>query len=478
MSTRSAPGISHRNLSEIPDRDAFDRLLARIPWRPAVLAEPPSGSGLAPVPGARGLPILGMLPAFVRYGPALQLAMYRRFGPVSWFGGLGIELVTAAGGDAAHAVLTNRDKAFETGWNMLDPLFLGGLTRMDGDEHRRHRRMNQAAFTEAAITGYLRPMTRAIAAEISGWPADRPLSMRDTSRALSAAVSSAPFLAQPNSAGGLATMAAIQRFVHAQTAVLRLPIPGLTWWSGLRARRHLLDVFRRAVPAARRRDGDDFLSVLSRATDDDGVGLTDDELAMHLLHTLFASHDTTGSALTAAVYFLGKHPEWQDRCRAEALARGTSELDVPMLKRLELLDRVIRESIRLVVPSPTQLRRTVTDTALVGHFVPAGTLVAVSPLVNHMMPEYWTDPDHFDPDRFSPERREDRGHRAAWIPFGGGHHKCIGMDFGLLKVAAALDAMLRTFEWELPADYELSWSYTELGPRDGLPVTLRRRRTR
>ncbi|WP_330184286.1 cytochrome P450 [Nocardia sp. NBC_01503] len=474
MPVRSAAGFSHRRLSEIPRHRPVDRLLDRLPLRPAPLATPPAGSALLPVPGARGVPLIGLLPAFVRYGPALQLAMFRRFGPVSWFGGLGVKLVTAGGGDAAQAVLTNRDKAFETGWDMLDPLFIGGLTRMNGEEHRRHRRMSQPAFGAEAVAGYLRPMTRAIAAEIAAWPTDRPLLMRDATRALSAAVSSEAFLAQPAGAGGRATMAAIQRFVNAQTAVLRLPIPGTTWWSGLRARRYLLDRFRKAVPAARARAGDDFLAVLSRATDDSGTGFTDDELAMHLLHTVFASHDTTGSALTAAVYFLGKHPEWQDRCRAEARGRGSAELSIAELRRSILLDRVIRESIRLVVPAPEQLRMTVKDTELLGHFIPAGTLVAVAPLVNHMMPEYWPNPERFDPDRFAPQRREDRAHRGAWLPFGGGHHKCIGMDFGMLKVVASLDAMLRNFEWELPAEYEMSWSYAELGPMDGLPVRLRR----
>ncbi|WP_460431735.1 cytochrome P450 [Amycolatopsis echigonensis] len=43
------------------------------------------------------------------------------------------------------------------------------------------------------------------------------------------------------------------------------------------------------------------------------------------------------------------------------------------------------------------------------------------------MPECWTDPDTFDPDRFAPHRRENHSHRFAWVPFGGGVHKCIGM---------------------------------------------------
>ena len=85
----------------------------------------------------------------------------------------------------------------------------------------------------------------------------------------------------------------------------------------------------------------------------------------------------------------------------------------------------------------------------------------------------WSAPDTFDPDRFAEHRREDRNHRDAWIPFGGGVHKCIGMAFGTLEVAAILHEMLRTYRWSVDPGYRPRWDNTSLPvPADGLPLSL------
>ncbi|MCA2246148.1 cytochrome P450, partial [Mycobacterium sp. WUMAC-067] len=73
-------------------------------------------------------------------------------------------------------------------------------------------------------------------------------------------------------------------------------------------------------------------------------------------------------------------------------------------------------------------------------------------------------------------RREDQAHRFAWLPFGGGAHKCIGMHFGTLEVKAILHQMLRTFTFGLDTDYRIRWDNTSLPiPVDGLPIRLHHR---
>jgi hypothetical protein len=61
-------------------------------------------------------------------------------------------------------------------------------------------------------------------------------------------------------------------------------------------------------------------------------------------------------------------------------------------------------------------------------------------------------------------------------PFGGGAHKCTGMQFGTLEVKAILHRMLRTFRWTLPANYHARWVNTSLPvSAGGLLLELRRR---
>ena len=91
--------------------------------------------------------------------------------------------------------------------------------------------------------------------------------------------------------------------------------------------------------------------------------------------------------------------------------------------------------------------------------------------MNHFDRACWTNPDDFDPDRFGPARAEDKSHRYAWVPFGGGAHKCIGMHFGVLEVKAILHEMLRTHTWTVADGYRVRWDNTSLPiPVDGLPV--------
>ena len=70
--------------------------------------------------------------------------------------------------------------------------------------------------------------------------------------------------------------------------------------------------------------------------------------------------------------------------------------------------------------------------------------------MNHYLPELWPDPTRFDPDRFAPDRREDRSHRMAFEPFGGGVHKCIGMHFAGMQVRAIFHELLRSYRWSVP----------------------------
>lgn len=445
-------------LVEVDTSRWFDAMLDRVPLRTSELATPPAGSNLTPVCGDRGLPFVGLGIHTVRYGPAFQIQLLRRHGPVSWWQAFGRKIVAVAGPDAVQAVLTNKDKAFASGWpDVIGPWFDGGLLAMNSTEHLTDRRLMQAAYSEEALEGYLRRMAEDAHASLAQWPVGKRFKAVPAIRELSGQTTTRAFLGVPYDTAGRQVMRAVEACIRAETALVRLQIPGTHWHRAHRARRWLAAYLTRAVPAARVRRDDDFLSVVSRLAGPDGGRFTTQQLVNHMLFTLIAAHDTTTAATVAAVYFLGKHPEWQRRAR----------------NRLDTLDMVIKESIRLVSPSPIAMRLTIKDTDILGHFVPAGTLVSVCTGVNQLLPELWRHPQLFDPERFSESRHEDRVHRVAWAPFGAGQHKCIGMQFGMMKVKTTLDALLRRFEWTFPASYEAPWRFTSLpAPADGLPIVL------
>ena len=219
--------------------------------------------------------------------------------------------------------------------------------------------------------------------------------------------------------------------------------------------------------------------MLCHIESDDGERFSDEDVVNHMIFLMMAAHDTSTITLSSMMQFLGQHPEWQQRCRAEAEALAERIGRAPALADLESLtsiDLVMKESLRLRAPVPVVLRQAVKDTVVLDTRIPKGTYAIVGPQFSQLMPEYWTDPESFDPERFSPERREDHSHRYAWSPFGGGVHKCLGMYFAGAEVTALMFHLLLDFEWSVDPSYVAPMNNHSLPfPKDGQPVDLRLR---
>uniref|UniRef100_A0A8C3W9I2 Cytochrome P450 family 4 subfamily F member 3 n=1 Tax=Catagonus wagneri TaxID=51154 RepID=A0A8C3W9I2_9CETA len=61
----------------------------------------------------------------------------------------------------------------------------------------------------------------------------------------------------------------------------------------------------------------DFIDVLLLTQDEDGKGLSDEDIRAEADTFMFEGHDTTASGLSWVLYNLAKHPEYQERCRQE-----------------------------------------------------------------------------------------------------------------------------------------------------------------
>ncbi|SFI65683.1 Cytochrome P450 [Amycolatopsis sacchari] len=462
-------------LTSLPLPAAVDRRLLGKRWPVTELAPPPPGSGLAPVLGDAGPPVIGHALDSMRFGPAFALRRFETFGPVSWMGSFGQRFVVLGGPEATQQALVNKDKAFsQEGWKFLiERFFHRGLMLLDFEEHHLHRRIMQEAFTRDRLAGYSRQWGPVLREGVGAWGRPGRPRLYWALKRLTLDVASRVFMGMPSGNDAARLNRAFVDSVRAATSLVRFPVPGGRWAAGLAGRRTLERYFGENLPAKRRAPGPDLFSVLCQATGEDGEQFSDADVVNHMIFLMMAAHDTTTITSTAAAYHLAKHPEWQERARAESLALGDDYPDLAALDELKTLDLVIKESLRLTAPVPSLPRKTVKDVAVLGHHVPAGTLVTLSPSINHFSPEHWTNPHAFDPERFAEGRREDRSHRFAWMPFGGGAHKCIGLHFGMFEVKAVLHEMLRAHRWTVPERYRVRWDYVSLPvPVDGLPVTL------
>jgi cytochrome P450 len=451
---------------------------ARYPSPSRPLALPPQGSDLIPVYGDHGPPIVGhsleVLSDFLGY----SRERYRRYGPVSWNGMPGARVVSVMGPDAVGEVLANREGVFlnEPGWNFfIGPFFRRGVMLMDGEEHRYHRRVMQGAFRHERLVGYLREMNPAIRRGIETWDPRDGFRFYWAAKQLTLDIATEVFVGERLGAQSEQINRAFIAAVVAGLSAIRADVPGGGWHRGLEARRLLEGYFRDRLAAKRSGTGNDLFTALCHAETEDGERFSDDDVVNHMIFLLMAAHDTSTITLSMLVYLLGRHPEWQERLRAEALALGKAALDHDDLERLPDLDMAFRETLRYNAPVGMVAREAVRDTALLGRYIPAGTRLMLNLYATQRMPEFWPEPDRFDPERFSPQRREDRVHQYAWVPFGGNVHKCIGMHFGAMEVKAIMHQLLHHFRWTVDADYELPIEYgTGPLPGDGLPIRLKR----
>jgi cytochrome P450 len=441
------------------------------------LVMPPLGSGLRPVMGDPGPPIVGYTFKILRDPLAFGRERYDRYGPVSWLKAFGIKMVSLVGPDACAAALLNRDKAFSNGngWQyFIGPFFRRGLMLLDFEEHLHHRRIMQEAFTNDRLAGYLAGMNAGIERGLSEWQPGDAFLVLPAFKQLTLDLATETFMGvELDETAGRINRAFIDA-VQAGTSFVRFPMPGGRWARGLHGRRVLEEFLAGYLPEKRAGDGGDMFTALCHAESEDGHTFSDEDVINHMIFLLMAAHDTSKMTTTTIAYYLAKNPEWQERVREESLAHPAA-VSIDDLDNLKALDMVMKEALRLVSPVPALARRTVKDTTVLRHFIPAGTYVSAGVGFTHHMPEYWPNPERFDPERFSEDRREDKVHPHAWEPFGTGAHKCIGLRFGTMEVKAIVHQLVQRFRWSVPDDYEMPIDTTALPiPADGLPVSLAR----
>ena len=251
-----------------------------------------------------------------------------------------------------------------------------------------------------------------------------------------------------------------------------------TPWARLQESRRRLDAIILGEIERRRRagvTGDDALSMLLGARDEDGEGFTPEELRDQIMHLLFGGHDTTSSTLSFLLYELARNPGALERVREEEerVLAGRPPTAQELIDDLPYLSMALDETLRLYPPVWFGPRMSVRPFEFGGYRIPAGVHIIHSSWVSHRLPEVFPNPEAFIPERFTPENRR-RLASGAYIPFGGGQRICIGKRFGQLVVKAAATLLLQRFTCELAPGYELRiGKLPTLSPEGGLAMVMR-----
>ncbi|ROS05306.1 cytochrome P450 [Sinobacterium caligoides] len=433
------------------------------------------------IPGEYGLPFIGKtLPLLSRLHDVVD-DHYKRFGEVSRVRLGGQNGLLVVGGDNYKQIFLDRDKNFSArmGYDQtLATMYPDTILTSDFEQHRPQRRMFQAAFKNDAMRTYVDMMNPVLEKNIKEFANNKNFVFFPAVKKTLLDVAAKVFVGIDDLDGEEASRLA-QSFINSSEgllAIVRKEVPGGKFKRGRDGIRYQRDFFRKLIKQRRGGNGTDTLTYLCNERDDDGNYFDEESIIDQIVFLLFAAHDTTTSALCHMVYYTGKNPQWQQRIREEAEQLGKPFLDYDDLDTRVDTDLVFQESLRMNPSVPVLSRRTIRDCVIGGHNVPANTVIWIAPTYNHRMTQYWTNPDQFDPERFAPERQEHKSHSFAYMPFGGGAHKCIGMHFAVMVSKAFMHQFSLNYDYSLTKSGEPKMDYFPLPkPHDGVPVQLKPR---
>jgi enediyne biosynthesis protein E7 len=226
-----------------------------------------------------------------------------------------------------------------------------------------------------------------------------------------------------------------------------IPVPGDRALS--RAVRLFDEVLYPLIREQRWRDDEvrDFFSVLCRAHEADGGQVSDRWVRDNLFAMFATGTETTIGALTWLWPLLDDHPEVTRRlCEEIDTVVGRGPVRAEHLAGLTYTRQVVQELLRLYPAGWVFPRRAAEPATLGGVTIKAGESVLVSPFLTHRLESFWERPLQFDPDRFDPALGGDPGHhRYAYVPFGAGPHKCIGMYVFNIEAELIIASILSRF---------------------------------
>ncbi len=212
-----------------------------------------------------------------------------------------------------------------------------------------------------------------------------------------------------------------------------------------------------AIIAERRANTDveygDALETFMSGTYADGSYLTDNEVTGLVIATMFAGHHTSSGTAAWTAVELARQGEYTAEVLEElrGLFGDGQALTLESLREVPKLEAFIEEVLRLHPPLVLLMRRVIEDIDYKGTLIEAGKTVAISTYGSHRNPEYFPDPERFDPHR---ERANSKEMMWAYIPFGGGPHKCAGNAFALMQLKSIFAALLPRYEFFLVDDDE------------------------
>ena len=326
--------------------------------------------------------------------------------------------------------------------------FLGerSVILLDGPEHMRMRKLLMPPFHGERMQAYGRDMIDATHREIDAWPLGEAFPVHRSMQRVTLEVILRTVFGLDGDDGLGAMLEDLMEVATWPPLLIPAVQRDLGPWSpwGRYQRKAAAADARLLAHIRRRRElgtagRTDILSLLVDARDEDGGSLSEEDLRDQLVTLLVAGHETTATSLAWTLQLVLGDARVRAKLLAEVLdGARAGGLTPERIAKMEYLDAVLREALRLRPVIPLVGRVLKRPMTVAGFELPAGVAVAPSVYLTQRNPAVWGDAGAFRPERFVGKKPAPQ----EWFPFGGGIRRCIGMAFALYEMKMVLATVL------------------------------------
>lgn len=347
----------------------------------------------------------------------------------------------------------------------------------NGERHKHQRRLLIPPLSRGAFKSYYEDIVEVTHRHLASWRESSIIDLDKEMSELTLATGSKVFFGLESNRGSLGLAQMMGEMLHllfSPTTMIHFDLPGFPYRRLIRLTQTIESELDREIAAKKAAGarGQDLLSSLVRLHMADPTQVTADELVGQAFTIFFAGHDTTAKGLVWTLFLLAQHPgvaaELYEELEREL---GGEPPSLVQVMELPVLDRVVKESLRILSPAVMFNREVVKPIEIAGHCLPIGSEVFYSPYVVHHDPLVYKEPKRFDPNRWleiSPSKYE-------YLPFGVGPRTCLGGNFASFQLRLVLAMICQRYRLEVVENTRIDLKTTVvIGPKHALPVKVHR----
>ena len=412
-------------------------------------------------PKVPGLPLIGCALQALRGDPrAFLLQQLRQLGPIFRMQAMHIDYLVMGGPEANQFVNLEGRECFESHsyWRgfmheLAADNFLIGL---DGPDHLMLRKMFKSDFSKAAVDPHVEQLAALCQARFADLQPGQELAMVEPMLQLTSQMIGCVMTGKVPSTAQLSDFLYYVNSITLHFNLNRLPA-WLLRLRGLKFRRAKRMTFAFAESVLQEKlttrlsgasQRDNFVDAVIAAADQCPHLFAHGDQRFSAILPFFAGIDTLGQTLNYALFELHRQPSLLAQLQQEidaVFSQGVPNTE--QLKQMDILNRVIMETLRLHPSAFGMVRTAACDFEFAGKQVKKGQDIVILTTAPQHMAEYFAEPERFDIERFAAPRNEHR-QRNVFAPFGRGPHTCLGAGMAESLIALSLGSILYHYAFE------------------------------